>query len=76
MDLGFQARVAGQEDAASPCWGDEFMDTKQLIIFGAAELPLMRVKAARGYVPGEISERIREIIGKEVQPPPLPATTA
>jgi hypothetical protein len=52
------------------------MDTKQLIIIGAAELPLMRVKAARGYVPGEISERIREIIGKEVQPPPLPATTA
>ena len=45
-------------------------------VFGAAELPLMRVKAARGYVPGEISERIREIIGKEVQPPPLPATTA
>lgn len=50
------------------------MDTKQLIITGAAELPLMRVKAARGYVPGEISERIREIIGKKpVVPPPLPA---
>lgn len=29
----------------------------------AAELPLMRVKAARGCVPGEIAERIREVLG-------------
>jgi hypothetical protein len=39
-------------------------------VFGAAELPLMRVKAARGYVPGEIKARIREELGLDV--PPLP----
>ncbi len=33
-------------------------------VFGAAELPLMRVKAERGYVPGEIAERIREVLGE------------
>ena len=43
-------------------------------VFGAAELPLMRVKAARAYVPGEIAERVREIIGEKLTfPPPLPA---
>lgn len=33
-------------------------------VFGAAELPLMRVKAARGYVPGEIKARIEEMLGE------------
>lgn len=39
---------------------DQFVER----VFGAAELPLMRVKAARSYVPGEIAGRIREILGE------------
>ncbi len=32
----------------------------------AAGLPLVRVKAARGYAPGELAERLREAIGAKV----------
>jgi hypothetical protein len=39
-------------------------------VFGAAELPLMRVKAARAYVPSEIKARIWNELGSAV--PPLP----
>ena len=43
-------------------------------VFEAANLPLMRVKAARNYAQEEIAERIRTLIRKDLPaPPPLSA---
>jgi very-short-patch-repair endonuclease len=48
---------------------DEFVDR----VFEAAGLPLLHVKAGRGYQPAALMESVRAKLGVLVAPPPLPS---
>ncbi|RYD65369.1 MAG: DUF2726 domain-containing protein [Verrucomicrobiaceae bacterium] len=49
---------------------DEFVDR----VFAAAGLPLLHVKAARGYQPAALMNSVRSKLGVVPVPPPLPST--
>jgi hypothetical protein len=49
---------------------DDFVDK----VFEAAGLPLLHVKAARGYQPAALMDAVRSKLGIALAPPPLPPT--